>query len=156
MTVRYTAIGELIPALVTILTSALSIPVYDGGTAFIPSDTSYVIIGGTEVDPNQVDSEMAEMVQDWHGLGAKGKLEDIMVHCLAVGRADTAANARLAALAVVESVAAAIPEKPSPHTYNATLGNVNRLEKGGAQQSGFTVHATFTIESKARLVPIED
>ena len=155
MTARYTAIGEAIPALVTAITSALDIPVYDGGTDFIPSDTSYVIIGGIENDPAQPDSEMAEMVQEWHGLGAKGKLEEMMIHCLAVGRASRANAARTLALQIVEDVAAAVPEKPSTHTYNAMLSSVDRIEKGNAQ-SGATVHVIFTISVKGRLVPSED
>jgi hypothetical protein len=156
MTVRYTAIGELIPALVSTLSDALDIPVFDTSPTAVPSDASYVVIGGTEVDPTAVDSEVAQMAQEWHGLGAKGKLEDIMIQNVAVGRAATAADARDAALAIAESVAAAIPQKPSPHTYNATFEQIVRMERGPVQQSGFTIHAIFTIVSKARLVPSED
>jgi len=152
----YTAIDGVITAIVAALDTALDIPVYDGATNLnnLPSTTSYVIIGGSEPDTTVTDDEMAEMEQQWHGLGAKTRLEDIMIHCVAVGRAtdSSASTARGMALAIIESVAANLPQQPNDVSHNAILDQVKRLERGYAQ-SGAVVRAYFTISVKARLAP---
>jgi hypothetical protein len=148
----HTAIGEVVPAIVSTLQGSLSFSVFDSGTTGIPSDTKYVIIAGTKPDPQEPDDEISEMHQQWHGLGRKGRLETISIRCLAVGRAPTFTAARTLALDAIEQVALNLPEKPSTHTYNALVGEVMGMSKVSTPQGCF-MYAMFNIDVEARLVP---
>lgn len=140
------AIGPLIDALVIALTGVVPFPVYDGTRVGQPADLSCVIIAGN-VDP---DSEVADMQSTWYGLGAKSRMEDLHIHCLAIGRAPLVPDARRLALTVVDQVAINVPQKPTATSFNALVSSVDQIDISVAQ-SGVTAKVTFTISAKAKL-----
>lgn len=143
-----TAAGEVINAIVAALTPALApVPVFDGTPVNTPADLSYVIIGG-DIDP---DAEICDLMQEWHGLGLKSRHEDIHIKCVAVGRASTPPEARDLSLAVIQSVGANLPAKPTTNTFNALISGVDRMV-APRSQAGITHKSSFTILVKARLL----
>lgn len=148
MVTTTTAIGEVLPILVSTLTAALApVLVCDGMPISLPADQSYLVIGG-DIDPS---SEIAQMQQEWRGLGLATRYETLRVNCTAVGRDTRTPAARARALAVVQSVGVALPVKPTSDTYNAVVSNVDRVTASVAQ-SGVTVKVAFTITVNARLL----
>ena len=143
-----TEIDNLITAIVTALDGILAYPVFDGKPSDTPSDLTYVVVGGT-LDPNE---DIANMNQDWGALGRKKRDEELEIECLAVGRAARIPEARHACIDVIEAVGALLPTNPTPLTYNTLITEVSRMQ-AATSQAGATVHAQFTIYSKARLLP---
>ena len=143
-----TEIDNLITALVTALDAAMTITVFDGKPSHTPSDLTYVVVGGT-LDPNE---DIANMNQDWGALGRKKRDEELEIQCLAVGRAARIPEARHLCIDVIEAVGAALPTNPTQLTYNTLISEVSRMQAADSQ-AGATVHAQFTIYSKARLLP---
>jgi hypothetical protein len=141
------AIGPVIDALVTALAAALApIPVYDGTRLGQPPDLQCVIIAGHI----EADAEVADMQQSWYGLGAKSRMEDLHIHCLAIGRAPLVPAARNLALAVVDLVAINVPQKPTATGFNALVSSVDSISISAAQ-SGVTAQVAFTISARAKL-----
>lgn len=140
------AIGPVIDAVVTALKATLTIPVYDGMQLGQPADLQCVVIAG-HTDP---DAEVAEMQQAWYGLGAKSRMEELHIHCLAIGRAPLVPDARNLALAVVDLVAINLPQKPTATGFNALVSSVDSITISAAQ-SGVTAQVAFIISSRAKL-----
>jgi hypothetical protein len=152
MTFNATAIDDVLAVIVPALQTALSpILVSDGPPVPMPSDLSFVVIGGdVELQPGE--SDAADMTQEWVGLGYRVRDEVLKIHCSAVGRASRYSEARSAALAVIEQVGAALPIKPTSKTYNCLVSSVDRITNLAPAQAGAIVKVQFTITAKARLV----
>ena len=143
-----TEIGNVINAIVAALNGNITAAVFDGMPPETPSNLSYVVIGGT-LDPME---DIAQMQQEWHGLGYKTRREEMQIQCLAVGRASRIPDARALAIAAIESVGDNLPTDPTSLTYNTLISDVGRMTAANSQ-AGASVHVQFTISSRARLLP---
>jgi hypothetical protein len=145
-----TALDKVILAIVAALTSAMpAIRIFDGTPAIrdgvsVPSVTQYVVIAGT-LDPEE---NVVDVVTTWRG--NRSKIEEMNIHCLAVGRASRLPAARALAVAAIESVGSNLPVKPTDESWNALVSAVDGMQTVNAQ-SGATVHVSFTINVKATL-----
>jgi len=152
-----TSIDDLIVAIVASVDAAVAYPVYDGPPTSLPARTvtQFVAIGADNLDNlgnGEIDppAEAATMTQEWKGLGQKARYETASIHCVAVGRADTVANARALAKAVITDVGGSIGIHPTNTSYNALISDVTAV-KSKPTSGGAYVHILFTISANARL-----
>ena len=153
--INVTAVDEVIVALVAAFDAVLPYNVYDGPPTKLParSASQFVAIGCDTLENQGEESppvDAASMVSQWKGLGQVAREEDLRINCVAVGRADTVANARLLAMAVVKDCGMNIPLHPTDNTYNALVAEVVSVRTKPAT-GGAYVHVHFIIQAKAQL-----
>lgn len=149
------SIDPLLLALVAAVESAVTYPVFDGPPTALPprTATQFVAIGCDTLEAQDETSppvDAASMTQEWHGLGQVARYETARVNCVAVGRADTVAEARALAMAVVKDVGQHIGLHPTLTTYNALVAEVLAV-KAKPTSGGAYVHVQFVISANARL-----
>lgn len=153
MTLLATTIDEVILAIVSTLSGALSYKVYDGVPSKLPetrSVTKYLVIGAENLDNREGFTQAADMTQTWAGLGQVARDELVYIHCVAVGVSTSIAGARANAVAILDDVRNHLPTHPSTNTYNALIEQITLVRTKNAH-GGALVHIEFTITAKARI-----
>lgn len=152
--VDVTSIDDLILAIVTSVTAAVTYPVYDGPPTSLPARTvtQFVAIGADNLDNGEMDppAEAATMSSEWHGQGQIARYETVRINCVAVGRGDTVADARALAKSVVTDVGQNIGVHPTSKSYNALVAEVVSV-RVKPTSGGAYVHMQFVISADARL-----
>lgn len=151
-----TDIHLVLTAIVAAVKAGVTYPVYDGPPTSLPSKTTsqFVAIGCDTLEGLNEETappvDSAEMEQSWKGLGQVSRGETMRVNCVAVGRADTVANARGLAIGVVTDVGQNVPVHPTSSSYNALLAEVISV-KAKPTSGGAFVHVQFVITAQAQL-----
>lgn len=153
--VEVTSVDDLINAIVVSISAVVAYPVFDGPPTNLPprTATQFVSIGADSMDIDETDPpvESATMNQEWKGLGQVARYETALINCIAVGRADTVADARALAKAVVTDVGQNIGQHPTLASYNALVSEVTSV-RSKPTSGGAYVHISFTITANARLM----
>lgn len=151
---KATAINDVTLAIVAAIDAAVTYPVFDGPPSKLPSGVNqyqFLAIGVEVLDDQSQPANAAEMSQAWVGLGEPARYEDLVIHCVAVGRADSIANARALAMAILQDVDTNMPKHPTPESYNALISAVTAVRPHNLP-GGAIVHIQFTVSASARLV----
>jgi hypothetical protein len=151
---KVTAIDEVTLAVVTAIRAGVTYPVFDGPPSKLPSGPKqykWLAIGVDVLNDQSGPATAAVMDQVWSGLGEPSRAEEMHIHCVAVGRADSIANARALAMAVIQDVGTYLPKHPTPESYNALISAVSAVRPHN-MAGGALVHVEFTISASARLV----
>lgn len=150
---KTTAIDDVILAIVSALSAALTYPVFDGPPSKRADRQTdvYLIIGADDASDDEVNS--ADMNAEWAGLGQASRRETLYIHCAAVGKAveGSVASARSAAINAIDDVTLHMPKSPTPETYGCQVSEVGSVKSKNAP-GGSVVTVEFTIEASARLV----
>jgi len=152
VTLKATTINDVIPAIVTSVSDAVSYGVYDGFPRPKPGrgTTKYLVVGAESLDDDENFTMSANMQQEWRGLGAVAREETLSVNCVAVGIADSIANARSNANDILNDVKTNLAIHPTAQTYNALIDQVTGVRSKNAY-GGAMVQVEFIISVKARI-----
>jgi hypothetical protein len=149
-----TAIGDVIPVVVASLTAAVSYPVFDGPPSKLPGrDVAlWLAIGAQDVTDQVNPTTSATSDSVIHGLGQVATDETLHISCVAVGKAvnGAIADARAAALSIVQDVGAHLAKSPTGTTYGVHVSNVDEV-RAHNRSGGAVVQVVFTITAYARL-----
>jgi len=151
---KATAIDDVTLAIFAAIDAAVTYPVFDGPPSKLPSGTGqykWLAIGVDVLDDQSGPATAAIMDQTWASLGEISRAEQMQIHCVAVGRGTSIANARALAMAVIQDVGTYLPKHPTPESYNALISTVSAV-KPHNMAGGALVHIEFTISASARLV----
>lgn len=154
---KASAISDVIVTLVATLGGALSYPVFDGSPTVKVPDSQLILVGtdSYNYDETSTPVDTASSTIEWRGMGAKIRYEDMMIHCVAVGRAvgGSIATARVLANDALDDVASYLAEKPTAETCNAIVGDITAIRSRNVS-GGAIVEIVFVIQAKARLTTL--
>jgi hypothetical protein len=151
---KITAINDVTLAIVAAIDAGVAYPVFDGPPSKLPSGTGqyqWLVIGADVLDDQSGPATASVMDQEWSSLGEVSRAEEMRIHCVAVGRANSIANARALAMTVIQDVGTFLPRHPTQETYNALISTVSAVRPHNVA-GGALVHIEFTISASARLV----